>query len=136
MLWSRFGFGIDTLAQLIGFRLFLKLTTPGFDTTAYRSVDPGCCLWSICGELLPGPMPIMEPPPPLCPLWRDLGTVDTWLASGTVCSGGVLARDLGIAEHGGVSIFDLGYDTTEFTVLVLAGLGMSDTEWPLQVDEG
>jgi len=62
--------------------------------------------------------------------------VDTWLASGTVCSGGVLARDLGNAVHGGVSRFDLGYDTTELTVLVLAGLGMSDTEWPLQFDDG
>lgn len=42
MLWSRFGFGIDTLAELIGFRLFLKLTTPGFDTTAYKSLETGC----------------------------------------------------------------------------------------------
>ena len=47
-----------------------------------------------------------------------------------------MARDLGNAEHGGVSRFDLGYDTTELTVLVLAGLGMSDTVWPLQLDEG
>jgi hypothetical protein len=53
-----------------------------------------------------------------------------------VCKGGVLAKDLGIEVNGGVSNVDLGNDTTELTVLVLAGLGIKDTECPFPFEAG
>ena len=53
-----------------------------------------------------------------------------------MCKGGVLAKDLGIEVNGGLSNVDLGNDTTELTVLVLAGLGIKDTECPFPFDAG
>ena len=53
-----------------------------------------------------------------------------------MCKGGVFAKVLGIHVSGGVSNVDLGKETTELTVFVLAGLGINDTECPFPFEVG